>query len=267
VGLVLAGLITVPVGALVAIPAIRLSGLYLALATLGFGILMQDVIFPTKMMFGAQLSVTAARPHLGLFNGAHDKQFYYLVLGLALLCLAVMAWISRSRLGRLLRAMSETPTMLATHGLGVNMTRLIVFCISAFFAGVAGALVVTQFGSASGVGYGPIQSLIFLAVLAICGTRILRSSILAAGLLAVVPGYLSKFNVDRQAFAFGLVAIAAGIVIANRAGISAFFARSTSPSTSTVVRRPAHRPAHRPGAPLPARAPRSPSRIPSGVAR
>jgi branched-subunit amino acid ABC-type transport system permease component len=261
VGLVLAGLITMPVGALVAIPALRLSGLYLALATLGFGILMQDVIFPTQIMFGARLSVTAARPHLGFFNGANDKQYYYLVLGLAVLCLAVMALISRSRLGRLLRAMSETPTMLSTHGLGVNMTRLIVFCISAFFAGTAGALVVTQFGSASGVGYGPIQSLIFLAVLAICGTRNLRSPILAAALLAVVPGYLSKFNVDRQAFGFGLVAIAAGMVIANRAGIAAFLSRSMAPSTSTVVRRPAHRPAHRPAA-APAR-----TRVPSGVAR
>src|SRR6202011_4255395 len=127
---------------------------------------------------------------------------------------AVLAAISRTRLGRLLRAMSETPTMLATHGLGVNMTRLIVFCVSAFFAGIAGALMVTQFGAASGVGYGPVQSLVFLAVLAICGTRLLRSSILAAGLFAVVPGYLTNFNVDRQTFTFGLAAIAAGIVIA-----------------------------------------------------
>src|ERR1700730_9745573 len=124
VGLVLAGLITVPVGALVAIPAIRLSGLYEALALLGFGILMQDVIYPTSLMFGSRLSVTASRPHFGGFNGADDKAFYYLCLALAVGCVAVMVFISRSRLGRLLRAMAETPTMLATHGLGVNMTRL-----------------------------------------------------------------------------------------------------------------------------------------------
>jgi branched-subunit amino acid ABC-type transport system permease component len=236
-GLLLAGLITVPVGALVAIPAIRLSGLYLALATLGFGVLMQDVIFPTYWMFGSKLSVSARRPHLGPFNGANDKHFYYLVLGLAVACVLVMTVISRSRLGRLLKAMAETPTMLATHGLGVNMTRLIVFCISAFFAGSAGALVVTQFGSASGVGYGPMQSLIFLAVLAICGTRLVRSSILAAGLLAIVPGYMSKFDVDRQTFAFGVLAIAAGIVIAKRSEIMAFLNQATATKGRPAVRR------------------------------
>jgi ABC-type branched-subunit amino acid transport system permease subunit len=175
--------------------------------------------------------------------------------------LGVMAVISRSRLGRLLRAMAETPTMLATHGLSVNMTRLIVFCISAFFAGVAGALVVTQFGAASGVGYGPIQSLLFLAVLAICGTRLLRSSILAAALLAVVPGYLTKFDVDRQTFAFGLVAVGAAIVIAKRAEITALFVRSAAPSRHLGARdaAPARALAHASGA---ARA-----RVPDGAVR
>jgi branched-subunit amino acid ABC-type transport system permease component len=242
--LALAGLITVPVGALIAIPAIRLSGLYLALATLGFGILMQQVFFPTRLMFGSELSVAAPRPQFGFFNGANDKHLYYLVLFFAVSCLAVMAGISRSRLGRLLRAMAETPTMLSTHGLAVNMTRLIVFCVSAFFAGIAGALVVTQFGAASGVGFGPVQSLILLAVLAICGTRLIRSSILAACLLALVPGYLTNFNTDRQLFAFGLVAIGAGIVIAKRAELIACFAQAT-----TSMRRPsAHRPTPAPAA-------------------
>jgi ABC-type branched-subunit amino acid transport system permease subunit len=260
VAMVLAGLMTVPIGALVAIPAIRLSGLYLALATLGFGILMQDVVFPTRIMFGSRLSVTAPRPHLGAFNGAHDKQFYYLVLAVAVISVTLMALISRSRLGRLLRAMAETPTMLATHGLGVNMTRLIAFCISAFFAGTAGALVVTQFGAASGVGYGPIQSLIFLAVLAICGTRLLRSSILAALLLAVLPGYVTKFNVDRQTFAFGLVAIAAGVLIAKRAEISSLFASHNKAAGG-------HRPARTPARAITSRAAPRQRRAPAGVGR
>lgn len=235
--LVLAGLITVPIGALVAIPAIRLAGLYLALATLGFGILMQNVLYPTAMMFGPDLLVSAPRPHFGVFDGAHDKHFYYLVLAMAVSCVAVMTFIARSRLGRLLRAMAETPTMLSTHGLSVNMTRLIVFCVSAFFGGVAGGLAVTQYGSASAVGYGPIQSLIFLSVLAICGTRLVRASFLAAGLLVVAPGYLTNFSVERQTFAFGLLAIGASILIAKRAEIAAFFASSNS--ARPVVRPPA----------------------------
>src|SRR5207248_1842149 len=155
---------------------------------------------------------------------ADDKQFYYLVLVVTVCCLVAIVLVASSRLGRLLRAMSETPVMLATHGLGVNVTRLIVFCISAFFAGVAGGLAVTQFGSASGAGYGPIQSLLLIAVLAMCGTRLLRSSLIAAGLLAIVPGYFQNFDVNHQTFAFGIAAIAASIVIAKRDVIAAMLA-------------------------------------------
>jgi ABC-type branched-subunit amino acid transport system permease subunit len=227
--LVLAGLITVPVGALVAIPAIRLPGIYLALATLGFGLLLQQVFYPTSFMFTRQLSVSAPRPSLGPLDGTNDTHFYLLVLTIALIGLAAIVAISRSRLGRLLRALSETPTMLVTHGLGINVTRLIVFCISAYIAGVAGALILSQFGSVSGTTFGPIQSLIYLAVLAICGTRLVRSSVLAAGLFSVVPGYMTSFDVNRQILAFGLAAVAAGLVIAKRDAIDALTTRGAAP--------------------------------------
>ncbi|MEY2432565.1 MAG: hypothetical protein QOC92_2290, partial [Acidimicrobiaceae bacterium] len=62
--LLLAGLSVVPVGALVAIPAIRLSGIYLGLVTLGFGILTQNVFYGTELMFGASLNATIPRPVL-----------------------------------------------------------------------------------------------------------------------------------------------------------------------------------------------------------
>ena len=64
--------------------------------------------------------------------------------------------------------------------------------------------------------YGPVSSLLYIAVLAMCGTRLLRSSILAAALLSVVPGYLTSFDTSRQMFAFGVIAVAATIVIAKR---------------------------------------------------
>jgi branched-subunit amino acid ABC-type transport system permease component len=243
VALVLAGLVTMPIGALVAVPAIRLPGLYLALATVGFGILMQDVAYPSGLMFGAELSVSAARPSLGFVDGTSDTTFYYIVLAVSLSCLVAVALIARSRLGRLLRAMAETPTMLATHGLGVNMTRLIVFCVSAFFAGVAGALLVTQFGATSGVAFGPIQSLTYVAVLAICGTRLLRSSILAATFVAVVPAYLTEFGVDRQLLGFGVIAVIAGVVIASRTEMAAAVARRAAASEGRVAGAPPRRPA------------------------
>lgn len=230
VAVALAGALTAPVGALVAIPAIRLSGIYLALITLGFGILMQNVVFGTGLMFGSSLTATAARPKLGFIDATNDKWFYYIVLAFAAATCLVLAAIQRSRLGRLLRAMSEAPIMLTTHGLGLVVTRLLVFCLSAFFAGIAGALAITETGAASGMSYGPIQSLLLLAVLAICGTRLLPSSILAAGAMAILPGYVTQFGVDRQIFAFGIAAVAAALIIARRTGSTGVASQRVSPA-------------------------------------
>ena len=222
-GLLLAGLLTVPIGLVVAIPAIRLSGVYLALATFGFAVLMQQVMYPSGWMFGFTLQASAPRPHLGSLDGTNDTTFYYVVLVIVALSVTAIIALCRSRLGRLLRAMAETPTMLATHGLSVSTSRLLVFSISAFFAGIAGGLQVSQFGTASSLNYVPLQSLLFLAVLAIFGTRLLRSSILAAASIAVIPRYTAEISAlaflndtDRQMLTFGAVAILAGVLIAKR---------------------------------------------------
>ena len=230
VALVLAGLCTAPTGALVAIPAIRLSGIYLALLTLGFGIFLQNVVYPTSFMFGGTIFVKAPRPVLGAFDGRHDKHLYFLVLAVAVLTCLLLVGIARSQLGRFLRAMSETPTLLSTGGLAVNVTRMLVFCLSAFLAGIGGALLVTQAGSVSGVGFGPIQSLGLLAVLALCGTRLLRSTILAPVVLSVIPGYVTRFGLDEQAALFGAAAVVAAIVIAQRAALGRWLAMAAGTS-------------------------------------
>ena len=232
--LLVAGLAAIPVGAIVAVPAVRASGIYLALATLGFGILMQNVVFPTGFMFGRGLSVTAPRPQLGFIDSRSDTWLYYFVLLTTALARGAIALIARGRLGRVLRVMAETPTMLTTHGLNVNNSRLIVFCISAFFAAIGGALAVTQTGSASGVGYGPVQSLLLIAVLAICGTNLLRSAILAGALITLVPGYIDAFGTDQQALGFGTVAMLAAFGLARRGRTATWLAMAARTSAGRL---------------------------------
>lgn len=249
--LVLSGVVALPVGALVAVPAIRLPGVYLALGTLGFAILMQTVVYPTSFMFGYTLTVNAPRPVLGIFDGRSDTQFYYLVLAVVALSVTLVVVLTRSRLGRLLRALAESPTMLSTHGLDVNVTRLLVFCVSASLAAIAGALTVTLFGSASAPNYGPIQSLLYLALLAVCGTSLLKSSVRAAAAVAVLPAYVADIPAvklladgERQTLLFGGAAVVAALVIARRREIAAWVAAASARSEgrAAFVRRP--RPVH-----------------------
>jgi ABC-type branched-subunit amino acid transport system permease subunit len=237
--LLLAGLAAVPVGALVAIPALRLSGIYLALATLGFGIFMQNVIYPSSLMFGIQLSVTVPRPVFGAFDTADGRTLYFVMLITAVLCVAGILALQRGRFGRLLGALAESPTMLSTHGLSTTTARLIVFCASAFFAGIGGALAVTQTGAASGITFGPVQSLFYVAVLGVSGTRRLRSPIIAALLFSVLPGYVTSFGSNRQLLAFGSVALVAAIGLARRKDLGEWVASAAARSEFRRGRGPA----------------------------
>ena len=145
--LFLAGLVVVPVGALVAVPAIRLSGLFLALATLGFGILVQQLAYGQGWMF-TSLAQGRLMPKPSFADT--PTSFYYVVLAAVVLATLVVALIQRARLGRLLQGMSGSPKAVTSMGLSTNVSKVLVFCTSAFLAGIAGALLGVSRGFAVG---------------------------------------------------------------------------------------------------------------------
>lgn len=239
--LVLAALFTVPVGAIVAIPAVRFSGIYLALVTFGFGILMQFVVYPSALMFGTELAVSSSRLQLGSIDAQHsNKAHYYVALSVAAIGVATLVVLSRSRFGRLLRGLSESPTMLSTMGLNVNTTRVMLFSISAMFAGAGGALMSCQY-TVSASSFNPVQSLLLVAMLGVCGlvgTRLISTTVLAALLLSVLPGYVDNFDANLQLLIFGALAMLAGIVIANRERFNARLRQLTAESADRLTRSP-----------------------------
>ncbi len=207
--LVLAGLVATVVGALVAIPAIRLSGLFLALATLGFGILIERLLYGQTWMF-TTLSSGRLMP---LPSFAHSsKAFYYVALGALGLSAIVAVSIQHSRLGRVLQGMSGSATAMIAMGLSTNVTKVIIFCTSAFFAGIAGALLGVARGFA--VGNDPFfisfNSLILLAMLAVAPFA--EPWYALVGTVGVVlPAYITGGNTTfwlNAAFGLGAVVVA-----------------------------------------------------------
>ncbi|HVS41189.1 MAG TPA: ABC transporter permease [Candidatus Dormibacteraeota bacterium] len=223
-----AGLVAVPVGALVAIPAIRLSGLYLALASFGFGILLERLGYSRDVMFGINGALTAPRPSIA----GGDTAYYYVVLAVLAACVASMVIIERSRLGRLLRALADSPLALSTAGTSVNVTRVLVFCLSAFFAGVGGALIGPVTGSINGTSFPSFASLILVAVLVIAGSGLIRSAVLAAAAFIVVPSYIENATFQEGLPAiFGLAAMLTAVASAggfDAAGRLARWAQATA---------------------------------------
>ena len=210
--LLLAGLATVPLGALVAIPAIRLSGTYLALATFGFGILVERVAYRFGVMFGGDGFREAPRPRLGFLDATGDRAFYYLCLAVAVTGCVVVVGIVRSRLGRLLRALGDSPAGLEAQGLKTNTTRVLVFCLSGFLAGMGGALLISGVGTANGNTLSALNSLLWLAVLvAVRARSLVPAAFLAAAALAVVPTYAREFFTSYSTMLFGFAAVSAAL--------------------------------------------------------
>jgi ABC-type branched-subunit amino acid transport system ATPase component/branched-subunit amino acid ABC-type transport system permease component len=205
-----AGLIAVPIGALLAIPAMRLTGLYLALATFGFGVALNYMFYSQSYMFGASgLGTNVPRPA----GFAGDKGYYYLVLALTVAAVLFVVALVRSRLGRLLRGMADSPTALTTSGASVNVTRTLVFCVSAFMAAIGGALVGAGQQTISSVSYPPLLSLTFLVLVVICVGREPWYAVMAAALLVLVPSYLTGANTSYWLqLVFGLSAVAYAVL-------------------------------------------------------
>jgi branched-subunit amino acid ABC-type transport system permease component len=210
--LLLAGLCTAPLGLVVAVPAIRLSGIYVAIATFGLAIIMERAVYRTGLMFGEAGFRSASRPDLLITTATSDRAYYFVVLAVVAAAVAVTLTIRRSQLGRFLAALAESPASLTTAGLDLNVTRALLFGASAVLAGIAGALLIGATGQVSGVGFGPFQSLTWLAVMAIAGTRPVLSPMVASLALVIAPAYLPSGFVEYQTMLFGALAIVAAVV-------------------------------------------------------
>ena len=200
------GLVVVPVGAIIAIPAIRLSGLFLALATFGFGILVEQLLYSQSWMF-TPLDTGRVMPRPSFAQD--DKTFYYVVLAFVVVVAAVIVAIHGSRLGRILRGLADAPVAMATMGLSTNVTRLIVFCISAFLAGIGGILYGSSahFAITSDTNYTSFYSLVLLTVLALAPFGEPWFAVVI-GVTSVIPAYVTGAHVrDWLNVIFGFFAV------------------------------------------------------------
>jgi ABC-type branched-subunit amino acid transport system ATPase component/branched-subunit amino acid ABC-type transport system permease component len=228
VALILSGLIAVPVGAIVAIPATRLSGVYLALATFGFGVLLDHVLYTTQFMFGEAVGgIPVPRPNLaiGPWDMGTDKGFYYLLLLCALVATVIVFIIQRGRLGRLLRALADSPIALETHGATPNVTRVLVFCISAFLAAIGGALFGALYHFGSGGQFSYLLSLQLLALLVIVVAGEPWYAVVSAAAFVILPGYIDVADI------FNYLTIAFGVFAATFA-----MSMDTAPRVPKIVR-------------------------------
>ncbi|HUR48174.1 MAG TPA: ABC transporter permease [Acidimicrobiales bacterium] len=135
----LATLLTAGIATVVGIPALRIRGLYLLVATVAFALAVQTNIFNADY-FGWILPESVVRPEVFFLNFEDERSMYFLCVAALALAIVVLTNLRKSRVGRVLIAARENEPGIQSFGIGLFRTKLTAFAISGGMAGFAGAV-------------------------------------------------------------------------------------------------------------------------------
>jgi len=206
-GMLAAAAVAVPFGVAVALPAMRLQGLYLALVTFAVAQVSRDVIFQDSRIYGKG-GVTVGRLRVLGLDFTDDRAF-------AVLCATVFAAVAvgvlalrRSGFGRRLAAMRDSPTACATLGLDIRRTKLGVFALSSAIAGLAGALYGGLGFTAGQLDFEPLYNVLLFLFAFVGGVTTVTGALLGGLLFALLPLVQSEAK-ELAGLVFATVAVTA----------------------------------------------------------
>jgi branched-chain amino acid transport system permease protein len=190
---VFAFVIAAAVGAVVALPVLRLTGLYLALATFAFAQMMDKLVFQSSFMFGFNGSLNAKRMTLLGFHFTSAASYVVLMAVVFVLVSVVLLVLRRGPVGRLLIAMRDSPAACGTLGLNQRWFRVALFSLSAGIAGLGGGLLAGLRGTVSALDFQSISGLLLLLLAVVCGVTSMTGAFVGGLLLMLLPVLQSQF--------------------------------------------------------------------------
>ena len=189
------GVIACIFGVLVGIPALRLHGDYLAIITLGFGEIIRVIIQNLKVAGGMGLDKGAAGQAL---IGVDRIANLYVVFWITVVTVVLLFMFARSRYGRAVKAIRDDEIAVSASGVNVTYLKVMVFAISAFFAGIAGGIFAQYIGSLNPSMAGWLQSINYVIMVVFGGMGSLTGSIVSAIGLTILPELLRAFASYRM---------------------------------------------------------------------
>ncbi|HEU5083633.1 MAG TPA: ABC transporter permease [Acidimicrobiales bacterium] len=206
-GMLLGGVVAAVIGAVVALPAVRLRGLHLALSTFGIALIGREVILGDPRVFGLG-GMPVGRPEILGISTRTDAAFaVWCAVVFAILAVSVGA-LRRSWFGRQLTAIRDSELAAATLGLRVRAVKVAIFTFSAFIAGCAGALFGGASGAVQGTQFEPVTSLV-IVLFAFVGGITTVGGALIAGVLFALLGYAESNIADLAGLVFVAIGAAA----------------------------------------------------------
>jgi len=206
-------LVTALFGAVLALPALRVTGPYLAMVTLAFGTIAQILINEMSFLTEGPMGITVTKPAV-FGTTLSEVQYYYAVAGLMLLSLLLVHRLLRSHIGRAFEALRDSPIASDCMGVSVYRYKVYAFVISAGFAGLAGSLYTYSEGYISPNTYNFELTILFLLAVIMGGRKTRSGALLGALIVVMLPSLLSDIEVFRRIAVTAAVLAVIGAAIA-----------------------------------------------------
>jgi branched-chain amino acid transport system permease protein len=202
--------VAAPLGILVGLPSLRLSGLYLALATLAFALIMDDIVFNRGDVSGGLTGITVPRPRIFGISFAGRASLYELVVVIFGL-VAVGAYLLRQGpIGRRLHILRDSPLAASTLGVNLTVNKLVVFALCGMVAALGGALYGTLQQAITPLDFMWSTSLTLLLLVVIGGRSVITGALIAGAMygaqLLPIPANVAR--VDPLVIALAVILLA-----------------------------------------------------------
>jgi branched-chain amino acid transport system permease protein len=233
VAVLVGGLVALPAGALVAAVSLRLGELHLALVTLGFAVLADNLIFTIPTFYNGGAGVALPRPSFLM----SDQRYYYGAAVVFAIFALLLGNVRRSLSGMVLSALRTAEQASATIGIRWVWPRLAMFSLGAAVAGVGGALVGSYTQITNPETYNTLVGLVWLAVVVTWGIRSVAGALLAGVSFSLVPALVSAYLPTSLSNLPGLLFGTGAVILARHPGGVVQAASARAAALSRTLRR------------------------------
>ena len=221
-GIVLAGVLAAALGAVVALPALRLGGIAVGLLTLSFALLATNVLFLYSWAGNGATGLTVPRPDVGSVSFAGNGAFFWLVLAFLVVVAGAVKLVQWGTVGQELAAMRGSERGSAAIGIDMRRLRVVAFTLSAAIAGIGGALYASLVQSISVNDFNYQFSLVYVVVVAAVGVYSVSGAIEAGVLYAVLMQLTSTLSSRFSTLLALVFAVAALTYVRHSEGVVAY---------------------------------------------
>lgn len=216
IALAAAGALSAAVGVIVGLPALRVKGIYLGIATLAFGFIVEEGLARWESVTGGNAGLFVKSASLGGWQLNTSESFYYLCLGVVVLATLAVLNLLRSPTGRAFVAIRDSEISAQSMGIHLARYKTLSFALSAALAGLGGALYAHKIQFLTPDQFGIVQSIDLLLMVVIGGLGFVHGAFLGAIFLISMPQLISlgkDFLPPAIGQAPGLQSVVYGVVL------------------------------------------------------